>query len=211
METFRSPGQGQLVYVSSFWLKVFINSYILSNYCSPKFLVPIGIVIGLEIVDAQLMHRWCTVAQFRNWSFNCTGCCVLGRSATTGAGLRYFNKDDACLAQWLEQIHFCNKFFKKSTEVGTFVGILFWQISYCFFCIVRHVNFCNGRLDELVVEASLRWISGGTTLVASRKKTDSPDLRFSLLLSPLFHGSAETKFTFPKQDEPTVTCGFPKI
>ena len=86
-------------------------------------------------VDAQLMHS-CTVdAQFRNWSFNCNGCCVLGRSATTGAGLRYFNKDDACLAQWLEQIHFCNKFFKNSTEVGTFVGILFWQISYCFFVL----------------------------------------------------------------------------
>ena len=44
------------------------------------------------------------------------------------------------------------------------------------FCIIRHVNFCNGRLDELVVEASLRRISGGTTLVASQiifQKSDS--------------------------------------
>ena len=84
-----------------------------------------------------------------------------------------------------------------------------------FFCIIiRHVKFCNGRLDELVVEAPLTWISGGTTLLASQYnflKNDSPDLRLSLLLSPLFHRSAETKFTSPKQDEPTVTCGFPKI
>ena len=107
-----------------------------------NFWFQVGLLLDLKLlmhswctVDAQLMHSWCTVAQFRNWSFNCTGCCVLGRSATTGAGLRYFNKDDACLAQWLEQIHFCNKFFKKSTKVGTFVGILFWQISYCFFVL----------------------------------------------------------------------------
>ena len=96
-----------------------------------NFWFQVGLLLDLKL----LMHSWCTVAQNRNWSFNCTGCCVLGHSATTGAGLRYFNKDDACLAQWLEQIHFCNKFFKKSTEVGTFVGILFWQISYCFFVL----------------------------------------------------------------------------